>query len=261
MEEKRTKLQIGCMIAMGGVFVLFLVLYLVMSFRVECRINGEVFAVKRQGESTLFTGRLTHQKGTITMTPQGQTTTFAFDFSPQFQESYQVTLEEETTLTCQITDSFGEDTLETEEALVLPVTVTGSAGNVLLDAYYQDSWRGSFWDEGGNVLDGGWDITITTNVDTWEDFQPPLNDLVALAAGDKVPQRREVHWGMFALFTLLGGVLCLQIAFPMAFFYLEHFLSVQDPEPSDLYLALMPISWVLSPILLAVGYLVLLVAG
>ena len=47
----------------------------------------------------------------------------------------------------------------------------------------------------------------------------------------------------------------------MAFFYLEHFLSVQDPEPSDLYLALMPISWVLSPILLAVGYLVLLVAG
>ena len=49
--------------------------------------------------------------------------------------------------------------------------------------------------------------------------------------------------------------------FPMAFFYLEHFLSVQDPEPSDLYLALMPISWVLSPILLAVGYLVLLVAG
>ena len=46
MEEKRTKLQIGCMIAMGGVFVLFLVLYLVMSFRVECRINGEVFAVK-----------------------------------------------------------------------------------------------------------------------------------------------------------------------------------------------------------------------
>ena len=144
MEEKRTKLQIGCMIAMGGVFVLFLVLYLVMSFRVECRINGEVFAVKRQGESTLFTGRLTHQKGTITMTPQGQTTTFAFDFSPQFQESYQVTLEEETTLTCQITDSFGEDTLETEEALVLPVTVTGSAGNVLLDAYYQDSWRGSF---------------------------------------------------------------------------------------------------------------------
>ena len=168
MEEKRTKLQIGCMIAMGGVFVLFLVLYLVMSFRVECRINGEVFAVKRQGESTLFTGRLTHQKGTITMTPQGQTTTFAFDFSPQFQESYQVTLGEETTLTCQITDSFGEDTLETEEALVLPVTVTGSAGNVLLDAYYQDSWRGSFWDEGGNVLDGGWDITITTNVDTWD---------------------------------------------------------------------------------------------
>ena len=261
MEEKRTKLQIGCMIAMGGVFVLFLVLYLVMSFRMECRIDGEVFAAKQQGESTLFAGRLYHQTGTVTMTPQGQTTTFAFDFSPQFEESYQVTLGEETTLTCQITDSFGEDTLETEEAQVLPVTVTDSAGNVLLDAYYQDSWRGSFWDEGGNVLDDRWDITIVTGTETWEDFQPPLNDLVALAAGDKVPEHREVHWGMFALFTLLGGVLCLQIAFPMAFFYLAHFLSVQDPEPSDLYLALMPISWVLSPILLAVLYLIVLVLG
>ena len=55
---------------------------------------------------------------------------------------------------------------------MLPVTVTDSAGNVLLDAYYQDSWGGSFWDEGGNVLDDGWDITIVTGTETWTSSRP-----------------------------------------------------------------------------------------
>ena len=86
--------------------------------------------------------------------------------------------------------------------------------------------------------------------------------MVALAAGDKVPEHRQVHWGMFALFTLLGRGCCVcRSPSPWPFFYLEHFLSVQDPEASDLYLALMPISWVLSPILLAVLYLIVLVLG
>ena len=253
MEEKRTKLQIGCLIATGAVFILFLALYLTMSFRVECTICGETFTTRQEGSSTLFSGRLYHQNGTIAMTSQGEATAFAFDFSPPFTDTYQVTLGEETTLLCTSTDSFGEPG-EQEEALVRPVTVTDGQGDILLDAYYQDSWMGYFWDEEGNALESGSPLVITSSAGSWEDFQPPLGDLVQLAAGDKEPVRREVAWGAFFLFSLMGAVLALNIAFPRTFFYLEHFLSVRDPEPSDFYLAVMPIGWVLSPLLLAACY-------
>lgn len=253
MEEKRTKMQIGCLIATGAVFVFFFVLYLVMSFRMECSIDGETFTTKQKESSTVFSGWLYHQNGTITMTPQGEITTFAFDFSPQFTDTYQVTLGEEATLLCTTTDSFGEPG-EKEESIVRPVTVTDGTGEILLDAYYQDSWMGYFWDEEGNALEIGFPITITTSADSWENFDPPLGDLVRLAAGDKVPAHREVPWGIFLLLTVVGVMLSLNIAFPRTVFYLEHFLSVENPEPTDFYLSLLPISWVLSPILLTVCY-------
>lgn len=253
MEEKRTKLQIGCLIATGAVFVFFFVLYLVMSFRVECSIDGETFTTKQEGSSTVFSGWLYHQNGTIAMTAQDETTTFAFDFSPQFTDTYQVTLGEETTLLCTSTDSFGEPG-EKEESIVRPVTVTDGTGEILLDAYYQDSWMGYFWDEEGSPLESGSPIVITSSADTWENFEPPLVDLVRLAAGDKVPAHREVPWGIFLLLTVVGVVFALNIAFPRTFFYLEHFLSVRDPEPSGFYLSVMPIGWALSPLLLAVCY-------
>lgn len=54
---------------------------------------------------------------------------------------------------------------------------------------------------------------------------------------------------------MLAGLLSLTVAFPMAWFKLNRFLSVRDPEPSDFYLAMMKVEWVLVPVLLLIGYL------
>ena len=82
--KKMTKLQIGCLAAMGGVFLLFLILYITLSTHVEYTLSGEHFRVRNQGEQLVLTGRLRDTRGTVTATPTQEGMDFAFDFSPYF---------------------------------------------------------------------------------------------------------------------------------------------------------------------------------
>lgn len=136
---------------------------------------------------------------------------------------------------------------------------------MLLDAFYQDDAFRPFLDENGDLLEDAGPLQIHAGYSNpalnWEGFEPPFYDMAELAAGDSVPTPREVPWGLFALFTLLGGALCLTIAFPMAWFRLNFFLSVANPEPTDWYLFSMRIGWVVSPLILAALYIIGLVAG
>lgn len=50
--------------------------------------------------------------------------------------------------------------------------------------------------------------------------------------------------------------MALTTAFPMAFFKLQHFLDVRDPEPTDFYLATAKLSWAIGPVLLLILYCV-----
>lgn len=263
--KKKTKLQIGCLAAMGGVFLLFLILYITLSTHVEYTLSGEHFRVRDQGEQLVLTGRLRDTRGTVTATPTQEGMDFAFDFSPYFSQTYHLTLGEETTITQRYTDS--EGTLLSEEPTpVRPITVTDGEGTVLLDAFYQDVQFRPFLDENGAPLEddlGFFQIygSYTNPALNWEGFEPPLWDMAELAAGDSAPAHREVPWGIFVLFTLFGVVLSLVIAFPMAWFRLNFFLSVVDPEPTDWYLFTMKIGWVASPLVLAVFYAIGLFTG
>ena len=149
--KKMTKLQIGCLAAMGGVFLLFLILYITLSTHVEYTLSGEHFRVRNQGEQLVLTGRLRDTRGTVTATPTQEGMDFAFDFSPYFSQTYHLTLGEETTITQRYTDS--EGTLLSEEPTpVRPITVTDGEGTVLLDAFYQDVPFRPFLDETGAPL-------------------------------------------------------------------------------------------------------------
>ncbi len=248
---------------MGGVFLLFLILYIVLSTHVEYTLDGEYFRARNQGEQVVLTGRLRDTQGTVTATPTQEGMEFDFDFAPYFSQSYRLTLGEETTITQRYTDS--EGTLLSEEpTAVRPITVTDGEGTVLLDAFYQKESFRPFLDEEGTPLEDLYGFQIHAAYSDpallWEGFEPPLYEMAQLAAGDSAPAHREVPWGMFVLFTVFGVVLCLVIAFPMAVFHLNFFLAVENPEPTDWYLFSMKIGWVISPLALAVFYAIGLLA-
>ena len=66
-------------------------------------------------------------------------------------------------------------------------------------------------------------------------------------------------WGLYLLITLLTGLLALDVLFPKALFYMNHACDVRDPEPSDFYLAMQKVSWVVYPCLLLGGYIYVLI--
>ena len=110
MEEKRTKLQVGSLLATGALFVIFLGVYLFQFTRPGIVLQGQFFAAQ---SATRYTGALEGWRGEVTVTPQENGAICSLDF-PGLAESY--------------TFTFGEGA----PGDVRDVTITGTDGEVLL---------------------------------------------------------------------------------------------------------------------------------
>lgn len=200
MEEKRTKLQVGSLLATGALFVIFLGVYLFQFTRPGAFIAGEFFPAQPAGDTVLYQGELHGVPGVLIFEPQEDGGVFLLQFGG-FSEKYGF--------------AFGEE----EGPYGRPLTITAETAG-----------------ESQTTL-----------------FSTPFTSLAQLAAEDNLHYRGSWQW--FFFISVLAGLLSLTVAFPMAWFKLNHFLSVRDPEPSDFYLAMMKVEWVLVPVLLLIGYL------
>ena len=200
MEEKRTKLQVGSLLATGALFVIFLGVYLFQFTRPGAFIAGEFFPAQPAGDTVLYQGELHGVPGVLIFEPQEDGGVFLLQFGG-FSEKYGFALGEE------------------EGPYGRPLAITAET-------------------------EGESQTTL---------FSTPFTSLAQLAAGDNLHYRGSWQW--FFFISVLAGLLSLTVAFPMAWFKLNHFLSVRDPEPSDFYLAMMKVEWVLVPVLLLIGYL------
>lgn len=234
MEEKRTKLQVGSLLATGALFVIFLGVYLFQFTRPGIVLQGQFFVSQ---SATRYTGTLEGWRGEVTVTPQESGAICSLDF-PGLAESY--------------TFTFGEGA----PGDVRDVTITSGDGTFSWQGRYWPGDAVGLWDENHNPVGlGGWLSLSTGEGNATQDstIRAPLSDLAQLAAGDNLHYRGSWQW--FFFISVLAGLLSLTVAFPMAWFKLNHFLSVRDPEPSDFYLAMMKVEWVLVPVLLLIGYL------
>ena len=200
MEEKRTKLQVGSLLATGALFVIFLGVYLFQFTRPGAFIAGEFFPAQPAGDTVLYQGELHGVPGVLIFEPQEDGGVFLLQFGG-FSEKHGF--------------AFGEE----EGPYGRPLTITAETAG-----------------ESQTTL-----------------FSTPFTSLAQLAAGDNLHYRGSWQW--FFFISVLAGLLSLTVAFPMAWFKLNHFLSVRDPEPSDFYLAMVKVEWVLVPVLLLIGYL------
>lgn len=60
---------------------------------------------------------------------------------------------------------------------------------------------------------------------------------------------------MLFLAILLTLVTAAHVAYPMEIFEMQHWCSVRNPEPSDFYLATLPVAWGLFTLLTLVCYI------
>ena len=129
--------------------------------------------------------------------------------------------------------------------------------NILFEGKYR---KNDFWlydNNGEPVLeenigfftDTGKEITYDT------DYELPLKKVAEFSMLENEAIRGDFEIMFFAVILLL--ITFIDIKSPLFFFTLSHYLHVKDPEPTEYYIAMQRISWVLFPI---IGIVMLIVA-
>ena len=103
--------------------------------------------------------------------------------------------------------------------------------------------------------DGEWtsigllDVVVQTGKHFWEDYTMDERLLVQLALEPKLIDRGD--WRLYGLMVFFTLILMADVAFPYTIFRWRHRRWVKDPEPTDDYMSMQHLAWLISiPVLL-----------
>lgn len=188
--------------------------------------------VSRQGSSTVYSGKLYGDTVTITCREENGTKYVNFSADGKYYAACRVEYPEGT-----ITTEFGKSVerirvIRDDEVLFSGGYDPDPSSNEYLKYYSED---------------GAWDPLITIsamgNGDPWYYFEFDVNDILRFAGEVETSVRGSMTICFAGLFLSVIGALLT--AFPDELFYLNHFLSVRDPEPTEFYYATHKIGCVL----------------
>lgn len=103
-----------------------------------------------------------------------------------------------------------------------------------------DKESGSLYRKDGSRESG---LSVIFNTSSyWSSYKVDAFDVIFFAMGPATVHRGNwAIWGVTLFISLLTAV---DIAFPLAFFYFRYSFSVNNPEPSDFYLSMQKVGWV-----------------
>jgi len=99
-------------------------------------------------------------------------------------------------------------------------------------------------------------VSVTAGSDYWRNYETSPQSVMRFALGPDLVCRGS--FGVYLMLVLFTLLLLLDVNHPVALFRLQHCCDVRDPEPTDFYLAMQRVGWVLYPFLLLAGYIVAL---
>lgn len=124
--------------------------------------------------------------------------------------------------------------------------ITDEKGNILFEGIYI---KGSPYLHGKNG-----DIIFRTNYDYRFDvliggktYELPLVNVMEFATYEIERIKGEAE--IMAVALLLLFIVAIDIKYPLFFFTLSHFIDVKDPEPTDFYIFMQKVSWVVIPLI------------
>ncbi len=222
----RTTLQKTLLILLLVMAVVFGVLTAWFQGHPGVSFRGTMLYPSREGDAAVYTGRIHGKTVSIACRPDGAGTV--------------VDLTEDGGLVHACRVDYPEGTVTDGDGDVWPRVEITRDGETLFQGAYNPYASGfpTLYDEGGE-----WHAPITIVVGNAEpDFGE--FDIFRFARGPELVRRGSwMAWALAAL--LLSGIAALAVAFPMALFRFNHFLSVKDPEPTEFYLYMQKVGWVL----------------
>lgn len=247
MEEARTRLQKIVLLSLAVMAVVFGILTAVSKLHPGVLLDGAILRPTETADTVTYAGELHGERVSISVRTESDTVTV---------------------ITCE-TESGGSDVYRMEYPLDPILAVDGFAQGEMVDGI-------RITKNGGVLFAGGYDRKVTPSEAGWYDSQGrwdqgalaeitvgiagqsgtldlSIQDVVWLGSGPELTARGS--WALYAVMLLCSLVLALDAAFPLALFYWRHMCDVRDPEPSDFYLIVQRIGWVVYPILILIGYI------
>ena len=246
MEESRSRLQIIVLIALAAMAILFGAALIVshLAFR-GVAFSDTLLRVETSETQTVYTGKVNGEMVCIQVEPTGDNRTdVVYQAGDRPAQTY--TLEYPT-----------ETPVATQGGTTVDGVRVWRNGSVLFEGGVNPDAESLFrWYSLDGTLDTDMIISVSTGEE--EDYGPPeslsRDSVWYFAQGPDTSARGSV--GVYLLMLLFSALVALDAAFPRALFYMQHCCDVRDPEPSDFYLAMQRLGWVVYPVLILIGYLV-----
>ena len=224
----RTRLQkvlLGLLLAMA---LLFAVLTAVFRSQPRVAWRDSLLRPAKEGTISVYTGVVHGEDTTVRVRPEGDDTLVEFTIGSRLPQTGRVTWPEGT-----ISREYGGSVPRIDVFLDDTLIFSGGCDPASSHLYREDgSW------ESGLVISAS-----TSYAGYWDSSSLDVRDVLHFALGPDTVYRGS--WAIYFLALFLSAIAAIDVAFPKVLFYLQHCLSVQDPEPTDLYLAMQKVSWVI----------------
>ena len=247
MEEERTRLQKIVLISLAAMAVVFAILMIISRLHPGVLFNGALLKPSEMAEAVTYTGKIHGENISISVQMESNTVTvITCEAEGRRSDVYRMEYPLEPILAVS---GFAEG------EMVDGIRITKNGG-VLFEGGYdrETSINEAAWSD----ADGQWDpgVVVTFSTGSGEqDGHLALNrwDVMTFANGPELTARGS--WMLYFVMVFASILVALDAAFPLTMFRLNHMCDVRDPEPSDFYLAMQRIGWVLWPILILIGYI------
>lgn len=223
----RTPLQKILLILLLAMAVLFAVLTAVFRGQPLVRWADGLLRPSAEGTANLYTGSIHGSDVAVRVYPDGADTVVDFTIGSLRHHTGRVT--------------WPDGMISREYGGAVP-RVDIFLDDLLVFSGGCDKDSGTLYREDGS-REPGLSIWATTSYSSyWSSYQVDAFDVLYFAMEPDIVHRGSwAVWGVTLFISLLTAV---DIAFPLAFFYFRYSFSVNNPEPSDFYLSMQKVGWV-----------------
>ena len=237
-DKERSKLQIVSLCVLLAMAILFAGL-IAISRQTKGIFYKESFSkFEQQDGRDVYTGKIKGEHVTILCYEDGNVDIVEFFAGTHYQQTGRV--------------EHLSDTIVTEFEQEIPHIRIFRNDALLFDGGYDENMK-MFFDENGELASMV-SVKVYPSDDPWHEYEFTAGNIYYLTNDPELTVRG--NWVIYAVMVFISLLFAAEIAFPETLFYLNHFLSVRDPEPSDFFWAMHNISCVALPLLALIGYLI-----
>ena len=249
MKEERTLYQKIVLVILAAMIVVFGVVTAFNQSRKGILFRDSFLRLEEVTDADCFTGEAEGERVTILRWygSENGTRTITLRAGDRLNDTYTVYLGEPIIQLSGVVSNVASSRLE------VPTVRIAKNDAVLFEGGYQAS-SGFFFTSDGEW--SGLNIGMSTHVagaDPWKDYTMSKSLLVGLALEPELVDRGD--WRLYGLMVFFTLAVMVDVAFPYTLFRWRHHRWVKDPEPTDDYMSVQHLLWVILPVMVLVGYL------